>query len=101
MNLIQSHLEPVFVEPRRFEIVGAPAMAKAGKLLAKTLRGTPLSSPIAQFATRSEKIGNLLGLFVPFTTMTKGPFSCANTRAAFERLSDEDKKKLDWAPESL
>ena len=32
---------------------------------------------------------------------SKGPFSCANTRAAYARLSPEDREKLPWNPETL
>ena len=52
-----------------------------------------------------EKIDDILQLFVPFTREQKGPFSCANTRAAYRaparprsaRASAGTPEKIDWA----
>ncbi len=52
-------------------------------------------------ARSQAKVAEILTLFEPFDTRVNGPFDCSNVRAAFARLSDEDKAKLPWAPEAL
>ena len=40
------------------------------------------------------KIDEIQMLFAPFTYYQKGPFSCANTRSAYARLSPEQRAEL-------
>jgi long-chain acyl-CoA synthetase len=105
VNFLQAHVEPVSVTTARLEHVGPKAFARVGRKIAATLRAVeplrPAAVALDAFAAREQKIGDLLDLFAPFTTVQRGPFSCANTRAAFARLSARDKERLPWDPEKL
>jgi long-chain acyl-CoA synthetase len=106
LNALQARLEPVFMDRARFEMTGPPAIAKVTRGLASLVRKTaPALAPAARAlegaARREEKIGEIQELFEPFSSTLIGPFDCSNTRAAYARLSDEDKARLPWAPESI
>ncbi len=110
VNFLQMHFEPAIVEMDRFNAVGPGAIAKASKFMARMLRQAPgptakLGKPAAKMlegvARQEEKIDFILQLFAPFTLDQKGPFSCANTHAAYARLSPEDRAALPWYPEKI
>ncbi len=105
LNLAQSRLEPVFLSPSQFELTSSPAIAASAKGLARLMRGIPALSPLASslqgVAEGEERIADLLRLFLPFTAEHNGPFTAANTRAAYARLSAEDRARLPWNPEAL
>lgn len=61
----------------------------------------PAARALEAISKRETKIGETQHLFEPFSAKLNGPFDCSNTRAAYARLSDEDKRKLAWAPESI
>jgi long-chain acyl-CoA synthetase len=104
-NFLQGHLEPVFVSRETFEQTSSPAISKASRALAGLLKQAPALRPMAKalegIAYQEDKIADILRLFAPFMSMNKGPFSSANVRAAYARLSDADKVKLPWRPESI
>jgi long-chain acyl-CoA synthetase len=110
INFFQQHMEPAIISQSRFDAVGPGAIARAAKTMAKMLKMAPgpartIARPAAKAlesaAKQEEKIDHIIRLFMPFTWDQKGPFSCANTRAAYARLSREDREKLDWAPEKI
>lgn len=110
VNFLQQHMEMAIVSRERFEAVGPGAMARAARTMAKVLKKAPgpaksLARPAASAlegaARTEEKIEHVLRLFMPFTWDQKGPFSCANTRAAYARLSQDDRAKLDWTPDTI
>lgn len=107
LNFFQQHFEPAIVTMDRFDAVGPGAIARGAKTLAKMLKSAPggITKPIANAleaqARTEEKIDHIIRLFAPFTWDQKGPFSCANTRAAYERLSREDRDRVDWTPEKI
>jgi long-chain acyl-CoA synthetase len=110
VNFLQSHNEISFVSERRFDAVGPGAMAKGARALAGLLGQAPgplagvgrtAAKVLEEAAAREEKIDEILRLFAPFTYYQKGPFSCANVRAAFARLSEEDAALLPWHPERI
>ncbi len=110
VNFLQQHFEPAVVELDRFNAVGPAAIARASKLMARMLRNAPgpaaaIGKPAAKaldgIARQEEKIDFILQLFAPFTLEQKGPFSCANTRAAYARLSPEERVALPWYPERI
>jgi long-chain acyl-CoA synthetase len=106
VDFFQAHIEPVAISEQRFDTWSSPAMGKIGREIARTLRRTapalkPAADAIESAAKREEKIAAILKLFAPFTAHQNGPFSCANVRAAYARLGEEDRAKLTWAPESL
>jgi long-chain acyl-CoA synthetase len=110
VNFLQQHFEPAIVELDRFNAVGPGAIAKASKVMARMLRqapgpaaalGKPAAKALEGLARQEEKIDFILQLFAPFTLDQKGPFSCANTHAAYARLSPEDRAALPWYPEKI
>jgi long-chain acyl-CoA synthetase len=106
LNALQARFEPSFVDMKTFEQTGSPAMAAAAAGVASVVKeAIPALRPAARalegFAKQQSRIAALQRTFEPFTTKINGPFDCANTRAAFARLSPADKEKLPWAPESI
>ena len=105
LNLLQAHVEPVFVSPKQFDAIGTPAFANASRALAGVMKRAPFLRPLASslesMGAREDKIANVLKLFEPFTSDTNGPFSCANVRSAYARLSAGDRARLRWAPEQI
>ena len=110
VNFLQMHFEPAIVELDRFNAVGPGAIARVSKVMARMLKSAPgpaaaLGRPAAKalegMARQEEKIDFILQLFAPFTLDQKGPFSCANTHAAYARLSSEDRAALPWYPEKI
>jgi long-chain acyl-CoA synthetase len=106
LNLLQQYMEPAIVSQERYDMVGPGAMARAAKSVAKVLKKAPgpgkaAASTLESAARTEEKIDHIIRLFAPFTWNQKGPFSCANTRAAYARLSPEDRAEIDWTPEKV
>jgi long-chain acyl-CoA synthetase len=105
VNFIQAHMEPIGVTTERLELVGPKAVAKATRRVAAALRSIeplrPAAAALSAYAAQEQKIGEMLDLFAPFTTVQKGPFLCGNTRSAYARLSPEDRPRLPWEPEKL
>ncbi|MDF2694461.1 MAG: Long-chain-fatty-acid CoA ligase, partial [Labilithrix sp.] len=110
INLLQQYMEPAIVSKERFEAIGPGAMARAAKSVAKVLKqapgptkavARPAASALESAARTEERIDHIIRLFAPFTWNQKGPFSCANTRAAYARLSPEERAQLDWTPEKI
>ncbi len=106
LNALQARLEPTFIDRARFDLTGPPAIARMTRELASLVKKTsPVLRPAAKalegVAKREEKIGAIQELFEPFSSTSMGPYDCSNTRAAFARLSEEDRAKLPWAPETI
>src|SRR5690606_16456630 len=53
------------------------------------------------FAAQQRKLARIMDVFLPFTAEYHYIFRCDNARAAYARLTAEDKQKVLWAPESL
>jgi long-chain acyl-CoA synthetase len=105
-SALAARVEPSFVDASRFALVGPPAIASAARGLASRMRSTaPALAPVARAlenaSRRTAKIADIQRLFEPFSSRLNGPFDCSNTRAAYARASEEDRSKLEWAPESL
>jgi long-chain acyl-CoA synthetase len=106
VDALAARIEPTFVDRARFERVGPPAIAGAARGVASLIRAAlpalaPAARALESAATGGDKIANLQRLFAPFAAKTNGPFDCSNTRAAYARATDEDRRKLRWTPESL
>lgn len=110
VNFLQMHFEPAIVAPERFDIVGPGAMARWARGMAKVLKnapgptaklGRPAANALEGAARQEERIEHILRLFAPFTVDQKGPFSCANVRAAYARISPEERAILPWYPEKI
>jgi len=105
-DALRARVESNFVDRRRFDRVGAPAVASATRQLAAALRGTgPALAPAARalegISASSDKLSQILALFEPFAAEVQGPFDCSNTRAAYARASEDDRRKLPWNPETI
>ncbi len=105
-SALASRVEPSFVDASRFALVGPPAIANAARAVASKMRGaTPAFAPVAKAlenaSKRTAKIAEIQKLFEPFSSRLNGPFDCSNTRAAYARASEDDKRKLPWSPESI
>ncbi|HEY8040859.1 MAG TPA: AMP-binding protein [Polyangiaceae bacterium] len=106
LNALQARFEPTFVDSSTFALTGSPAIASVTRELASLVKKTvPALAPAARalegVARQEDKIGEIQRLFEPFTVRPNGPFDCSNTRAAFARLSDADKGRLPWSPETI
>jgi long-chain acyl-CoA synthetase len=110
LNLIQQYVEPAGISLSRYDAIGSGRIAQVTKSAANVLSTVPgpaaaVARPAARAledaSKRSERVDFVLRLFQPFTCDAKGPFSCANTRAAYQRLSPEDRERLDWSPEKI
>ena len=104
-NLLQARYEPVFVDRARFRATGPGAIARVARDLASIARKTPgldgAAKALDRAARREGRVAEIQEVFAPFTTTELGPFDCSNTRAAYARLTDADKARLPWAPESI
>src|SRR5882724_10536814 len=95
----------------QFESYGPVVIAKKGKALSGLLRkaavgpAAPLLKPaaklVADFSEGQRKVGNVLTVFLPFTSQFHYIFGCDNTRAAHARLSEAERVLVDWSPESI
>jgi len=110
VNFLQQQFEPAIVDLHRFNTMGPGAIARGARTMASMLKkapgpaaklGKPAAKALEDAARQEEKIDFILQLFAPFTLDQKGPFSCANTRAAYARLSPEDRARLPWYPEKI
>jgi long-chain acyl-CoA synthetase len=106
LNALQARFEPTFVTPATFAVTGSRAIANVTREVASALGKTvpalaPAAKALRDVARREDKIADIQELFEPFTSQLNGPFDCSNARAAFQRLSDEDKARLPWTPETL
>jgi long-chain acyl-CoA synthetase len=106
LSSLWARLEPSFVTRERFEASGPPAIAAVTREAASFLRkAAPILAPAADalddLSRRESKVAEVQRLFEPFSAKLNGPFDCSNTRRAYARLSDGDKSKIVWAPESI
>ncbi len=110
VNFLQAYLEPAIISQERFDAFGPGQLARAARGLAGALKKAPgpaakVARPAARtlegVARQEEKIDDILRLFAPFTYEQKGPFSCANTRAAYLRLDPGERARLPWYPERI
>jgi len=104
-NFLKAYTETEIVSADHFDRYGAKAIASTARTMAQIMRRVPTLKPSARalenYAKTEDKIAMIMELFLPFMFDGVGPFSCANTRAAYARCSDEDKAKLPWRPEEI
>ena len=105
LNALQARFEPSYVDQSTFNAFGSPAIANVAREVSSLMKGVPALKPaakaLADMARREDKIAEIQGLFAPFTLSAIGPFDCANTRAAYARLSPAEQAKLPWTPETI
>lgn len=111
LSFVQSHIETSMLDEQAFAARGPEFIAKNISRFSRWINAAavgpaaPLLKPSARaldgFATGQQKIGQVLTNFVPFVARYAYVFRCDNTRAAFARLSPEDKRRINWTPESI
>ncbi|HTA87965.1 MAG TPA: AMP-binding protein [Polyangiaceae bacterium] len=111
LSFLQSHYEGAMLSKSQFEKYGPNVIAKQSKTLSTLLRkaavgpAAPLLKPAAKvlldFSEGQRKVGNVLTVFLPFTSQFHYIFRCDNTRAAHARLSEAEQALVDWSPESI
>lgn len=110
LNMFNAYMEPAAVSMERYNAMGSGKIAKIAKSTGRVLKAAPgplaaVARPAGKaldgFATQAERVDFILRLFAPFTTDAKGPFSCANARAAHQRMTPEDREKIPWNPEAF
>jgi long-chain acyl-CoA synthetase len=110
-GFIQQRVEAVPISVSEYYAQGPRERAKqlrwASNFLAPFKEG-PLSSlagPAAKglktVAKNLDLVAKITDQFVPFTATHNYRFSSANTREAYGKLTDEEKEKLPWNPESI
>jgi long-chain acyl-CoA synthetase len=111
LSFLNAHFESALMGEASFATYGPEFVARGAssvsRWLTRAARGplTALIEPGAKalesFADGQRKIGKVLTNFVPFVCRFDYVFRCDNTRAAYARLSAEDKRKLRWEPETI
>ncbi|MBM4377170.1 MAG: AMP-binding protein [Deltaproteobacteria bacterium] len=111
VNAILARVEPVNLSKREYQTHGAHAVAKVERGVASVLDALALGPAAALFkpaakalrkvAATEDKMGDVMDLFLPFTAECEWIFSCANTRAALDRMPDEERARLVWYPERI
>ena len=111
LSFLQSHYEGAMLSKNQFEKYGPNVIARQGRALSKLMRkaavgpAAPLLKPAAkmvyEFSEQQRKVGNVLSVFLPFTSQFHYIFRCDNTRAAHARLSEAERALVDWSPESI
>lgn len=110
-SFLQSHFEGAMLSKGQFESIGPGFVAESARslsgLLAKASRGPaapllkPISDAVGGFAEQQRRVGNILGVFVPFTAQYQYVFRSDNVRAALARVTPEDRGRIDFSPESI
>jgi long-chain acyl-CoA synthetase len=111
LDRVQAYFEPLGLSKKDYDKHGAHAIAGAlrglGNLLDRVKLGpiAPLAKPAAaalkKAARNEDKLGDVMDMFLPFTAESDWVFSCANTRAAIERMPPEERARFPWYPDSV
>jgi long-chain acyl-CoA synthetase len=111
VSYLQSHFEGAMLDADQFKSIGPQKVANGARSLAGLLKKAaigpvaPLLDPAAKaingFARQQENVGKILGVFLPFVAQYEYVFRCDNTRAAYARLSPEEKAVVPWTIEQL
>ncbi|MCA1829063.1 MAG: AMP-binding protein [Myxococcales bacterium] len=114
-NWLDSWLEPYPASAELYKASSAPLFRAAAKGLRKLIEerglkwGTPVGTALLARADQAlEGVDRQLAqvemtweLFLPFVAAERFIFQCAHTRALWARLSEEDRRKLPWDPETI
>jgi long-chain acyl-CoA synthetase len=111
VGFLQSHFEGALLGKREFERIGPHGIARGARRLSRLVKGAaigpaapllgPAANALASFAEGQRRVGDVLEKFVPFTAEHKYVFRCDNTRAAFERLGERDRARINWRPDAI
>ncbi|MFT5681461.1 MAG: long-chain acyl-CoA synthetase [Myxococcota bacterium] len=86
---------------RSAQLKKASGMLSRLKIGALSNLTRPAAKALKGMASGMEITAKIADQFIPFTATHNYRFSTANTKAAFERLSEDDKPLLPWCPESI
>jgi long-chain acyl-CoA synthetase len=110
-DIVSSRFESMGITKKQYERHGArqiaAALRGAGTLFDMAAHGPlrPLLKPAAEAlagaAKTEEKTAEILEIFMPFVAEADFVFSCANTRAAMDRMPPEERARFFWEPEKL
>ena len=75
-------------------------LAKAAIGPAKALL-EPASGAVKRFADQQRRVGNVLAVFVPFTSVYHYVFRCDNVRHACARMPEADRRRIGWNIEEI
>lgn len=110
-DIISSRFESVGLSKKQYETHGARKIAGAmrglGGLLDKAAVGPmrsifkPASDALNSAAKAEDRTAGLLEIFIPFVAEADWIFSCANTRAAMDRMPPEERARFYWEPEKI
>ena len=111
INWLQKHYEPTWASAEDYLSRGYSLrirQARQASSWLKKIGGGPLKPLLRPAASGLDGLAKQLALteritdqFLPFMATHNYRFSCANTRAAYARLSEADREILRWAPESF
>ncbi len=114
LNEIAARMEAQSVSPDRFERVSLPMLHRATRKVSELLDGMPpqqlgpLGGLVEQVRDAVDRFENFTSqgeehyqTFRPFIVDNNYTFRADHTRAVFERMPDEDRLRLPWAPESI
>ncbi len=111
LGAIQSRFEGTLLGKDQFEKFGPLALSRGVRGLSRLAKAaaigpaasvlSPTAKALAGFAEQQRRVGEVLGKFVPFTAEYKYEFRCDNIRAAVARLSEQDRRRIGWSPESI
>jgi long-chain acyl-CoA synthetase len=113
MDWVHRHYAPVPMSTETYYKWGPRKMGSVAKSVSgfldrmsrelKTMK--PVVEPTARalegFSKSSEATANVLDQFVPFMATHCYRYVCANTRAAYERLEEDEQALLRWTPEKI
>jgi long-chain acyl-CoA synthetase len=111
VSYLQAHFEGALVDKTNFERFGPQTLSRGlsgvARWLGKAAVGPaapllePARSAIEGLAAQQQKVGEVLGKFVPFTAEYGYVFRCDHTRRANQRLSPEQRAIIGWQPETI
>ncbi len=110
-EIISSHFESYGLTKKEYQRLGPHQYVKAMKGLSSLLDAVsigpigalfkPAARALRDAAKTEAKTAEIMDLFVPFTVEADWIFSCANTRAAMDRMPPEERAKFIWEPEKI
>lgn len=108
---ILARFETLPLTKKEYEAHGAHKVADAMQLASSVLGAfaigplaavaKPASNALAAAARQERKTAHVIDLFVPFTAESSWIYSCANTRAALDRMPADERAKFFWEPEKI
>jgi long-chain acyl-CoA synthetase len=111
LSFLQSHFEGAMLSDTQFESYGPQKIAEHANTLAGFLKKAaigpakslldPASGAVKRFADQQRRVGGVLAVFVPFTSVYHYVFRCDNVRHACARLSEADRLRVSWNIEEI